>query len=1185
MMAFFQIVIMALSILSLNCNGLRDQSKRHGLVHWLRSIPVSVDVVCLQETHCLSVAECSLWFRSSGFLSALSPGSSHSCGCIILFRPSLSLLNSWSDSAGRFLQCEFSFQDKTFRVCSIYCPNRNPDRDLFLDDLHSRIDPSVPTVLTGDFNTVFNRALDRRGSDPSDSSRESSVSLCGLFDACCAVDIWRYLHPTSSCFTWTRWNGSLASRIDLIGIPYVWVPSVESCDILPCPFSDHCAVVSSILVPDAVSPGPGLWKLNTSILADDDYIKLISDAWLNWRSSIHRFPSLVKWWEDGKGLIKGLTIRYCCSKSSARSQNRDLLVRLINHLKAKVDAGSVSCLGPYHSALSELANLDSLAAKGAQVRSRIKWVEEGETSSAYFFRLEKKRSADRWISALREENGSIVSSPADLCCCLSKFYSSLFSAEPTDSAVRSSLLDNVTSTLDRDQAALCEGLLSVEECFAALQGMARSKAPGSDGLPMEFYLKFWDVLGADLVAVLNLCFDSGSLSLSQRRGVISLSFKKGDRLDPRNWRPITLLNVDYKIASRAIAGRLLKVIHLVVDKDQTCGVPGRFIGENVALLRDVVDFASFSGTPVAVLSLDQEKAFDRVDWPFMRATLSTMGFGPSFISWVDLFYHRVQSSINVNGYLSPFFGLSRGVRQGCPLSPLLYVLVSEVLAVNIRCNPRISGLRLPDSTVLSPISQYADDTSLILTSDDSIEAVFETYALFERASGARLNQSKSKGLWLGGWSGRSDPPVTLDWTSVKIKVLGVFIGVGNLEEDNWRPRIDAVDHVLKSWRSRVLSFRGKALVVNALALSRVWYVASLIHMPAWVLKELSFLAFSFFWSGKRELVSRSSVSLSPLFGGFSVVNVKFKVSSLLGQWVKRFSSSSAGWISFLTFWFSLHFDASPFEVFSRPFAFSPRVLPPFYQSLLLAWRSLDGSFSSSRNSLVYGSSSCHVCSSVSVMSTKSCYLYLLSENMSPPHCVEKFAPSYGELHWSSTWWSLSFFDIDRQVIDLNWKIAHGVLYTAQRLASFGLSVPLPCFCGSPVESLEHLFFSCPLAQSVLSWLQSLMFNFSHMCPVILCRHALFGFSSDELRITPRIFVYLLNVCKFAIWHSRNDFRFRDVRPAATSVIVMVKTRVKFNLPLFFRRFKSSRRQRYFHRQWGARGVVASVSAGQLSLNI
>lgn len=204
------------------------------------------------------------------------------------------------------------------------------------------------------------------------------------------------------------------------------------------------------------------------------------------------------------------------------------------------------------------------------------------------------------------------------------------------------------------------------------------------------------------------------------------------------------------------------MIQLVVDKDQTCGVPGCFISENVVLLRDVVESASLSGTPVAILSLDQQKAFDRVDWSFMRSTLSSMGFGPSFISWVDLFYNRVESAVNVNGYLSPFFGLSRGVRQGCPLSPLLYVLVSEVLAANIRCNPRISGLSLPGSSPLSPISQYADDTSLILTSDDAIKASFETYSLFEKASGSKLNQSKSKGLWLGSWSGRNDPPVNLD---------------------------------------------------------------------------------------------------------------------------------------------------------------------------------------------------------------------------------------------------------------------------------------------------------------------------------------------------------------------------------------------------------------------------------------
>ena len=108
---------------------------------------------------------------------------------------------------------------------------------------------------------------------------------------------------------------------------------------------------------------------------------------------------------------------------------------------------------------------------------------------------------------------------------------------------------------------------------------------------------------------------------------------------------------------------------------------------------------------------------------------------------------------------------------------------------------------------------------------------------------------------------------------------------------------------------------------------------------------------------------------------------------------------------------------------------------------------------------------------------------------------------------------------------------------------------------------------------------------SPMCPVIFCRHVLFGFSRDELRATPHIFVYILNLCKLTIWQSRNDYRFRGIPPDTVSAIVKVKTRVKFNLPLFFKRFRSARRQSYFHRQWGARGVVASVAAGQLSVNI
>ena len=162
--------VMPLSIVSINANGLRDANKRSGFLQWLRSFPT------LPECHVLSLEECQTWFSSSGFLCAVSSGSSHSCGCIILFRYSCSL---FLDDDGHFVQCEFSVSDKIFRVVCLYAPNRNPERDSFFDDLVVHVDPSVPSVLCGDFNAVFDRSKDRRGSHVDDISMR--VALLFVF--------------------------------------------------------------------------------------------------------------------------------------------------------------------------------------------------------------------------------------------------------------------------------------------------------------------------------------------------------------------------------------------------------------------------------------------------------------------------------------------------------------------------------------------------------------------------------------------------------------------------------------------------------------------------------------------------------------------------------------------------------------------------------------------------------------------------------------------------------------------------------------------------------------------------------------------------------------------------------------------------------------------------------------------
>ena len=247
--------------------------------------------------------------------------------------------------------CEFRFCNQVFRVCCVYAPNSNPQRNQFLDDVA--------------VNTVFDRSFDRRGSDPFDVSRESSCALHRLLNAYSSIDIWRYLHPTSSSYTWTSSNGSLSSRIDLILVPYVWVPSVSCCDIVARSFSDHCAVAMSVCVPEVPSHGLGVWKLNLSVLNDPSMPLLLPISGLIGVLQSLVFPPWLSGGTKGKvSLMDSLLDIPVFVLLSSRS----IVVscpRWKNHLKCGVEAGFIPCLGPYLSTLAEVARMDIEVARGA----------------------------------------------------------------------------------------------------------------------------------------------------------------------------------------------------------------------------------------------------------------------------------------------------------------------------------------------------------------------------------------------------------------------------------------------------------------------------------------------------------------------------------------------------------------------------------------------------------------------------------------------------------------------------------------------------------------------------------------------------------------------------------------------------------------------------------------------------
>ena len=264
----------------------------------------------------------------------------------------------------------------------------------------------------------------------------------------------------------------------------------------------------------------------------------------------------------------------------------------------------------------------------------------------------------------------------------------------------------------------------------------------------------------------------------------------------------------------------------------------------------------------------------------MYKALEKFGFGPNFIAWIKLCYTDISSAVKVNGYLSEYFKLERGVRQGCCLSMGLYTIVAEYIAAMIRNEPKIKGILLPNN-VECKLSQYVDDTQIFISDVSSTDTVLSSFRLIQAATGASLNLEKTEGLWLGSFKGRQDKPGNMKWSSDSIKVLGVHVGNLDQSEGNWSSRIEKFCCALNMWSQRDLSVYGKSIIANVIASSKLWYYSNVLYVPDWVIAKLSSLIVEFMWSNKRHLVSKLSVSQRQ---GIIVLLYKKGDNALLKNW-------------------------------------------------------------------------------------------------------------------------------------------------------------------------------------------------------------------------------------------------------------------------------------------------------------
>ena len=938
----FFLVIMFL-FLTINVQGLRQAHRRELAFNYFRNY----DIIFIQETHWTDEIITNVERDWNGQILH-NNGTERARGVAILIHERLNATttNTQTDREGRILNTQLKTNDITLTLTNIYAPGTDTERRTFFRTIDYYISPNTSNVLGGDFNSITDKR-DKRGGDL--NSRQTATRILNeITIQHDLTDIWREQHTNARQFTWTgintrQTNEYIQTRIDRLYISRNISQYCTNTQIKPYSYSDHDAVIAEMKF-NELKRGPNYWHFNNTLLQNESFNNNIIQYWNDWTATLNEYEDKLKWWETAKRRFRVIAKQHATIQNKNHKRELDYKRKQTDRLRAKSQHGTRQDIQNYLEAQEQLRTLETISLEKTKTRTKAQFVEEGERSTKYFYNLERKRKADQTITELTTDDDTKVHTMYEIITETRQFYKTLYTKDQTNHETIEQFLDIPTNTLSADEREMCDADITITETTNAVKAMELNKSPGIDGLSSNFYKHFWDIIGPTLTQVYNYAYTRGELSLTQRRGVITLIYKKGDRTKLANWRPVSLLTTDYKILTKVLANRLTTVLPTLIHTDQTACVRGRTINDNVSLIRDAIIHANKTNKALAVISVDQLKAFDRVNHDFLIKTLTKFGFGPQYIRWIQTLYTNITSTVKVNGWFTAYIDLQRGLRQGCPLSAPLYILTAEILAIHIRNNNRILGFKTPNDDQVK-LTQYADDTTLLLSDERSITETFTIFNNYERASGARLNRSKCKGLWSGSFKHRTDNIHGFDWFNDYIpdKILGFYFGNIDCTHRNIMPRINKLRNTCTAWKSRDLSLTGKTLIINSLLTSVLWYHAISLPVPPWAIQEIETIIYNFFWSNKAHAVNKHVLSLPKSSGGFNIHNINAKITALRLNTLRRLlEPTTAHWKSFVTHYLRTQNNNLGIHVLVTNFTNHQidQTIPTYHRQLLQAWNKI-----------------------------------------------------------------------------------------------------------------------------------------------------------------------------------------------------------------------------------------------------
>ncbi|KAJ0478339.1 putative RNA-directed DNA polymerase [Helianthus annuus] len=543
-----------------------------------------------------------------------------------------------------------------------------------------------------------------------------------------------------------------------------------------------------------------------------------------------------------------------------------------------------------------LKKLEKLKCSELRQKAKVNWIMYGDDNSSFFHKFINMSQASKRINTIIID-GIAITDPDTMKKEIRRVFKDKFD-EPMKR--RPKLLVNEFQKISLNQARALTGHFSEKEIKDAIWECGGDKAPGPDGFTFKFVKRFWEELKPKFMELMYQFYVSGRINPGCNSSFFTLIPKVQDPQQLSEYRPISLIGVVYKVIAKTLANRLKGVMNSVSSQTQSAFVEKRFIFDGPLIVNEVISWAKKQKAEIMLFKVDFDKAYDSVNWGFLLDNMKMMGFPKRWRRWVNACLSSSKASVLVNGSPSKEFYLKRGLRQGDPLSPFLFILVLEVLEVFMKRAVRLGlfeGVQLPNGGPVLTHLCYADDVIFLgRWSEKNVMNLKRILRCLYLVSGLKVNLAKSSIMGVG-----VDNDTILAMANnlrckkgdIPFMFLGLPIGENMKRVKPWRPIIDKFAKKLSRWKSKTLSMGGRITLAKAVLGNLPSYYLSIFKAPLKVIKTLEGIRRDFVWGHtgsrcKMRWVAWSKVQAHMRLGGLGVGEIRTLNWALLLKWKWRF---------------------------------------------------------------------------------------------------------------------------------------------------------------------------------------------------------------------------------------------------------------------------------------------------------